>query len=71
MRETATNDVLCHFDFHPLNVLVEGSHVSALLDFPNTSLGDRRADLGRTQALLSAASIPPGPLKFILQLARG
>lgn len=71
VRKQAANDAFCHFDYHPLNVLVAGSRITALLDFPNASLGDRRADLARTQALLSAAPLPPGPLKPLLQLARG
>jgi aminoglycoside phosphotransferase (APT) family kinase protein len=71
VRSEAVNNTFCHFDFHSLNVLAAGSRVTALLDFPHASLGDHRADLGRTQAIISAGPIPPGPMRFALQFARG
>lgn len=50
----------CHFDFHPLNVLAEGTSITGLLDFTNASACDPRADVGLTNALLVAAPLPPG-----------
>jgi aminoglycoside phosphotransferase (APT) family kinase protein len=43
---------LLHFDFHPLNVLVDGSRVSAVLDWVNAHAGDPRADVARTFTIL-------------------
>ncbi len=60
-RELAGSDArLCHFDFHPLNVLHDGESVTGLLDFTNASASDIRADLGMTNAVLVAAPLPPG-----------
>jgi len=63
-------DAFCHYDFHPLNVLGERAHLTALLDFPNSGRGDRRLDLGLTKALLLAAPPPPGPIRPLVQLLR-
>ncbi len=49
-----TFDRLLHLDLHPLNVLVEGGDVSAVLDWVNAGPGDRRADVARTYAILVA-----------------
>jgi aminoglycoside phosphotransferase (APT) family kinase protein len=50
--------VLLHLDYHPLNVLVEASEVSAVLDWANARAGDPRADLARTSSILHFAPIP-------------
>jgi aminoglycoside phosphotransferase (APT) family kinase protein len=44
--------VLCHFDYHPLNVMTDGKAVTAVLDWPNAMPGDPRADLARAVALM-------------------
>jgi len=46
---------LLHFDFHPLNVLVERDRVSAVLDWVNVHAGDPRADVARTLTILRFA----------------
>ncbi|MDP6607393.1 MAG: aminoglycoside phosphotransferase family protein [Dehalococcoidia bacterium] len=71
VREAAVEDAFCHLDFHPLNVLAERGRISALLDFPNAALADRRADLARTQTILECAPVPPGPLSPLVQFLRG
>jgi aminoglycoside phosphotransferase (APT) family kinase protein len=45
---------LLHLDLHPLNVLVDGHDVSAVLDWVNAQAGDPRADVARTYAILTA-----------------
>ncbi|HEY7269354.1 MAG TPA: phosphotransferase [Dehalococcoidia bacterium] len=70
VKTNARDESLCHFDYHPLNVLSNGSGITGLIDFSQSGLADRRADLGRTQALLAAAPIPPGPIKPVLQVLR-
>ncbi len=60
-QEVAGSDPrLCHFDYHPLNVLHDGESITGLLDFTNASASDIRADLGMTNAVLVAAPLPPG-----------
>jgi aminoglycoside phosphotransferase (APT) family kinase protein len=56
---------LLHLDLHPMNVLVEGSRVTAVLDWANARAGDPRADLARTASILRFAPLPvaaPAPL---------
>ncbi len=45
---------LLHLDFHPLNVLVEGDEVRAVLDWVNAASGDPRADIARTYSIVRA-----------------
>ncbi len=43
---------LLHLDYHPLNVLAEGSTITAVLDWANARVGDPRADVARTYTIL-------------------
>lgn len=61
---------LVHFDYHPLNVLTDGRHVTGVIDWPNSAAGDPRADLARTATLLLTASAPPGPTRLIVAAFR-
>jgi aminoglycoside phosphotransferase (APT) family kinase protein len=49
---------LLHLDYHPSNVLTDGTEITAVLDWANTSGGDPRIDCARTVTLLRLA---PGP----------
>lgn len=55
-------DTLVHQDFHPLNVLVEHSGISGIIDWASAAAGDPRADVALTISILRVAPIPPGPL---------
>jgi aminoglycoside phosphotransferase (APT) family kinase protein len=70
VRADCRDDALCHFDYHPLNVLADAKGITGIVDFSFSGVADRRADLGRTQAILTAAPIPPSPMKPLLQLIR-
>jgi aminoglycoside phosphotransferase (APT) family kinase protein len=66
---------LLHLDLHPMNVLVEGTRISAVLDWANAAVGDPRADLARTWSLLRIAPTPPGvahllvlPIRRVLEM---
>jgi aminoglycoside phosphotransferase (APT) family kinase protein len=60
-----------HFDYHPLNVMVDGGRVSGLIDWANVHVGDRRADVARTLTILLFAPIPPEqPVRLIRALSR-
>ena len=48
--------VVCHGDFHPLNVVVDGDEAS-VIDWTDAGLGPREADVSRTLLLFSIASI--------------
>ena len=45
-------EALLHLDLHPMNVLTERGHVTAVLDWANARAGDPRADLARTASIL-------------------
>ncbi len=45
--------VLIHLDYHPMNALTDGDHVSAVLDWSNARVGDPRADVARTECILA------------------
>jgi aminoglycoside phosphotransferase (APT) family kinase protein len=70
VRARSRDDALCHFDYHPLNVIADRSGITGIIDFSDTRVADRRADLGRTHALLTAAPVPPSPLRPVLQVLR-
>ena len=46
------SEALLHLDLHPMNVLAEHGHLTAVLDWANARAGDPRADLARTASIL-------------------
>lgn len=50
-------EVLCHMDFHPDNLFVDGETVT-VLDWSNALKGDPMADVARTIMILQFAEIP-------------
>jgi aminoglycoside phosphotransferase (APT) family kinase protein len=50
-------DTLLHLDFHPFNVLDDGSRVTGIVDWANASVGDRRFDIARTRGLFALAGV--------------
>lgn len=66
-----STSTLVHMDYHPLNVLADGSTITGVIDWPGAAAGDCRADLAFTTAILQAAPIPPDPLRPLFKLARG
>jgi aminoglycoside phosphotransferase (APT) family kinase protein len=50
---------LIHLDYHPLNVMAEGTRISGVLDWANARAGDPRADFARTYTILRVE--PYGP----------
>lgn len=48
--------VVCHGDFHPLNVMVDGSR-AAVIDWTDAGLGPREADVARTALLFHVAAL--------------
>jgi Ser/Thr protein kinase RdoA (MazF antagonist) len=51
----ADGQVLCHLDFQPYNILLDGGEISAVVDWGNAHLGDRRDDLAWTVVVLALA----------------
>ena len=70
LLDAAERDALLHLDLHPMNVLVQGREVTAVLDWANARPGDPRADLARTASILRFAPLPAGsaaPLARVLE----
>ncbi|MHB8381767.1 MAG: phosphotransferase family protein [Candidatus Binataceae bacterium] len=47
---------LIHMDYHPRNVVVRGTHLSGVIDWVNTDVGDRHLDAGMTAAILLSSA---------------
>jgi aminoglycoside phosphotransferase (APT) family kinase protein len=62
-QQTPVARALLHFDYHPLNVMTDGRHITGVLDWTNASAGDPRADYARTSVILRVgpAMMPPTP----------
>jgi aminoglycoside phosphotransferase (APT) family kinase protein len=50
---------LLHLDYHPMNVMVDGTEISGIIDWAHARAGDPRVDLARTVTILRFANIPP------------
>lgn len=60
LTATEPTNGLLHLDYHPMNVLVDGNQVTAVLDWANARAGDPRADLARTASILTFGPMPSG-----------
>jgi len=55
-RLEVADPVLCHGDFHPMNVLVDGPQ-SAVIDWTDAGIGDAHCDIARTSWLFHFAAV--------------
>ena len=72
LEELPDGDRICHGDFHPGNILMDGQ-VPVLIDWSNVSRGDPAADVARTRLILGLGSPPPGtslPLRAMALVGR-
>ena len=58
-QAVSSERVVCHGDFHPLNVIVDAKRES-VIDWTDAALGSREADVSRTALLFSVAVIAAG-----------
>ena len=62
---------ICHGDFHPLNILLEGRRVSGVLDWAWSKIDDPAWDVGATVALMTQGPLAlPGVLQGVAAAAR-
>jgi aminoglycoside phosphotransferase (APT) family kinase protein len=61
---------LLHLDYHPLNVLTDGTQITAVLDWANTRVGDPRADVARTYTILMVEPYTPARQPLALSFVR-
>ena len=66
-----TTSSLIHMDFHPLNLISDGTRITGIVDWASAAAGDPRADLARTVFTMRAMPVPPGPVKPVLNVGRG
>lgn len=62
-------DKLCHYDFHPDNLLIKNGNV-VIIDWMTASIGDPYADVCRTSLILTSNSVPPDTSK-VMQMIMG
>jgi aminoglycoside phosphotransferase (APT) family kinase protein len=55
-RLDVAEPVVCHGDFHPMNVLVDGTQ-SAVIDWTDAGIGDAHCDVARTAWLFHFAAV--------------
>ena len=71
LRQLArTTPALLHLDYHPLNVLTDGTQITAVLDWANSRAGDPRADVARTYTILTLEPYAPSGQPLAIALAR-
>jgi aminoglycoside phosphotransferase (APT) family kinase protein len=64
-------EVICHGDFHPLNVLTERGVVTGVVDWAWVSIGDPAFDVGSTIALVTQGPVDvPTFMKPVARLLR-
>ncbi len=63
------DDVICHGDFHPGNVLVGDSMPLTLIDWTGATRGDPTGDFARTRLMLQVGELPPGAPVVVRALA--
>ena len=68
LAQPAKASCVIHLDFHPLNILGHRGEITAVLDWANVHIGDPRADLARTQALLQLAPLPQPEAAVLIRL---
>jgi aminoglycoside phosphotransferase (APT) family kinase protein len=67
---TAESDaVLLHLDYHPLNIMIDGTRITGVLDWANVAVGDPRVDVARTVAILRLAPTPPSSMPAAVTVA--
>lgn len=67
----AEAEVICHGDFHPLNIMVDGDRLSGVIDWPQAIVAEPAFDVASTVVLLSFADAGvTGPARWMFDLVR-
>jgi aminoglycoside phosphotransferase (APT) family kinase protein len=59
--------VICHGDFHPQNLLVEGGRTTAVLDWPNVVVATAEYDVAATRVILTRTPLALVPVPAALR----
>lgn len=69
LKQLPEGDALCHGDFHPGNVIMNGGK-PVVIDWMLAVSGNPAADVARTLLLLKSGALPPGTSKIFLIFVR-
>jgi aminoglycoside phosphotransferase (APT) family kinase protein len=65
---------VCHGDFHPFNILHDGTRVTGVLDWPNALVAEPAYDVASTLVILRDAPIAlseaPAAIRWLVRLGR-
>jgi aminoglycoside phosphotransferase (APT) family kinase protein len=71
-EDVLQRSVICHGDFHPLNILVDQGRVSALIDWSNVSVAPAEYDLAILCLIARHGPLELlGPIRWVIDLFRG
>ncbi len=71
LRRPQEAEVICHGDFHPLNIMVAGDRLVGVIDWPQAIAAEPAFDVACTLVLLRFADAGfAGPLRSLFELAR-
>ena len=59
LKELPDGEVLCHFDFHPGNIMIQGKE-PIIIDWMTACVGNPCADIARTYLILNYGELPNG-----------
>jgi aminoglycoside phosphotransferase (APT) family kinase protein len=69
--EPPSNPSICHGDFHPLNVMMDGKEVTGVIDWSSMRVMDPAWDVGAAVALFGHGPVDlPGPFIPLVNLVR-
>lgn len=71
LRRPQDAEVICHGDFHPLNIMVAGDRLTGVIDWPQAIVAEPAFDVACTLVLLRFADTGlDGPLRTLLETVR-
>jgi aminoglycoside phosphotransferase (APT) family kinase protein len=71
LRRPQEAEVICHGDFHPLNVMVVGDRLTGVIDWPQAIAAEPAFDVACTLVLLRFADAGfAGPLRIVFEMMR-
>lgn len=71
LRRPQEAEVICHGDFHPLNIMVAGDRLTGVIDWPQAIVAEPAFDVACTLVLLRFADAGfDGPLRGLLEMVR-
>jgi len=66
-----SSPVVCHCDFHPLNLLAERWRVTGVIDWPNALFAEPELDVAFSRVIMTMGPIDAGALNSVVSGIRG